>query len=119
MKTAVEDSLKRVLTDQKLSKESKALLTSEVAEALELFYAIARYLPEVYHEDLTPLNWPSVYPKVMKVFNQNSKERECSHDLVSLGPIVVDRDIISNKHIHSILKQCRRCKEVMLEPAEF
>jgi hypothetical protein len=64
MKTAVEEALKRVLTDQSLSKEDKALLTSEVAEALELFYAIARYLPEVYHEDLTPLNWPSVYPKV-------------------------------------------------------
>ncbi len=56
MKTAVEEALKRVLTDQKLSKEDKTLLTSEVAEVLELFYAIARYLPEVYHEDLTPLN---------------------------------------------------------------
>ncbi len=53
MKTAVEEALKRVLTDQKLSRGDKALLTSEVADALELFYAIARYLPEVYHEDVT------------------------------------------------------------------
>ena len=119
MKGTVEDVLKRVLDEQKLRKEDKVILTAEVAEALELFYAIARFLPEVFHEDITPLNFPSVYPKVLQVFSQKLKDKECSHDMVSLGPVTVDRDITSNKHVHSILKQCRRCKEIVLEPAEF
>lgn len=56
MKPAIEEALKRVLADEKLSKGDKSLLSVEVAEALELFSSIARFLPEVYHEDITPLN---------------------------------------------------------------
>jgi hypothetical protein len=119
MKNEVEDALKRVLTDQKLNKEDKVLLTAEVAQALELFYAIARYLPDVYHEDITPLNWPSVYPKVLQVFKQNAKQMECQHDFVSLGPVTVDRNVHTNHHVSSILSQCRRCKDIKLEPADF
>ncbi len=119
MKQEVEEALKRVLTEQKLNKDDKAFLTAEVAQALELFYAISRYMPEVFHEDLTPLNWPSVYPKVMRVFRQNGEMPTCSHDFIGLGPVVVDSDRVSTKPVYSVLKQCRRCKEVALEPADF
>lgn len=103
MKPAIEEALKRVLTYEKLSKGDKSLLSVEVAEALELFSSIARFLPEAYHEDITPLYWPTMYPKVLQLFMQQGKEMDCKHGFVPLGPGVVARVIVSNHLEHPIL----------------
>lgn len=119
MKPEVETALKRVVTDAELSEEDKSLLASEIAEALELFSLIARFVPEAYHKNLTPVHWPTMYPKTLQLFMQPGKEKDCYHEFIALGPVADDRDAITNRLSYSILKQCKLCKDIKLEPAEF
>lgn len=119
MKPEVEAALKRVVTDGKLREEDKSILASEIAEALELFSLIARFVPEALHKDLTPVNWPTMYPKTLRLFIQPGREKHCSHEFAPLGPVAVDRDTISNRLSFSILKQCKLCKDIALEPSDL
>jgi len=119
MKTEVEAALKRVVIDGGFSKEDESILASEIAKALELFSLIARFVPEALHKDLTPVNWSTMYPKALQLFIQPGKEKHCSHEFIALGPVAVDRDTITSRLSYSILKQCKECKTIVLEPADF
>lgn len=119
MKPEIEAALKRIVTGDGLSEEDRDILASEIAGALELFSLIARFVPEAYHKDLTPVHWPTLYPKALQLFLQPGKEKDCNHEFIALGPVAVDRDTITNYLTYSILKQCKLCKEIKLEPADF
>jgi hypothetical protein len=115
MKPEIEAVLKRMVADGELSEGDKSLLSSEIAMALELFSLIARFVPEAYHKDLTPVHWPTMYSKTLRLFVQPGKEKDCSHEFIALGPVV---DGITNHLSYSILKQCKLCKTITLEPEE-
>jgi hypothetical protein len=119
MKPEVEAVLKRIVTGEGLSEEDRDILSSEIAGALELFSLIARFVPEAYHKDLTPVHWPTMYPKALQLFVQPGKEKVCDHEFIALGTVAVDRDTITNHLSFSILKQCKLCKDIKLEPVDF
>ncbi len=48
-----------------------------------------------------------------------NEETTCKHDFKVLGPIATDRDTVSGRLSFSILKQCKLCKEVTLEPMDL
>lgn len=116
MKPQLRAIFRKVMAGGVLNNSDAALLKSEIDGAMALLSSIAMHIPEKCQKDLAPGNWPDAYPKVLEAFMPVSN---CKHDFAPLGPVATDRDTLSDRLCFSILKQCKVCKEIILEPADF
>ncbi len=116
MKPHIEAIFKKVESTGNLSDSNIGALINELNETVELFEHITKYVPDMY---LKYLIMPNHKKAIREMRNYITPAPSCNHELVALGPVAVDRDTISNHLSYSILKQCKLCKDIKLEPAEF
>lgn len=116
MKNHIEAIFKKVATTGNLSSDNIDALIHELTMASELIEHITEHVPQHYAEYLILPRHQKAFREIQDFFK---KTAPCDHSFVSLGPVAVDRDTKTGFLSFSILKQCKWCKTITLEPADF